>query len=438
MHTLFHRLSALSIASAIAVAAIGLLQPPAWAAPVSTLKTLHSFCAWNLCGDGQNLKGALFMDPSGDLYGTAAQSGKYGGGTVFELVPNADKSKYNTNVLHNFCKNNPCPDGAYPVSGLIMDVEGNLYGTTEQGGLQIGQSTFGTVFKLTHGGTGWVLSVLRKFCAHDDQFCSRGATPVTGLSYAGQDSGQPWDESSPLFGATFYGGANDKGVVYELTHSGSTWAYTVIHDFQSSFGPEDVTLDSAGNIYGTASYGGKYGGGILYKLANGTWKQTILHNFCTGSSCTGDEPHGRVARDSSGNLFGTTEFGGTGTECMEGSAHGCGVVFERSAGGTYKVLHNFCSQANCTDGGIPVAGVIVDRLGDLFGTTAEGGTVDGVVFELSSAGDYSVLHAFCSKEGCSDGVKPVAGVIMDSSGSLFGTTEFGGTHDGGTVFRITH
>lgn len=448
MHPPSQKLSILSRAATIAVATIMLLQTPAGA--VSTLKTLHSFCKVSDCAGGRNPQAGLLLDASGNVYGTTVDGGKYTYGTVFKLVPNADKTKYTEYVIRNFCAKSHCADGEQPFSGVIMDLNGNLYGTTANGGNTncAGQGC-GVVFKLTHGSHGWSWRVLKKICTVEFMgFCAEGRHPMTGLSYAGQESGQPWNGSSPLFGTTEAGGKYEAGVAYELTVSGSTWTYKVIHNFQSGYDPQEVTVDNSGNIYG-AALGGNSGGGLLYKLASGTWKETTLHQFCYGCDA-GTTPNGRLLRDSSGNLFGTTEEGGTGTECNAGPTLRCGIIYERTAGGTYKVLYNFCSQTNCTDGDASLAGLIIDGSGNLFGTTIAGGTVGspcpegangcGVVFELSSAGAYTVLHAFCYQSlGCPDGARPAAGVVIDPAGNLFGTTEQGGSYDynGGTVFRLT-
>jgi len=420
----------------IAVAAVAFaLVPVDSASAAYTFKRLYSFCRRTDCHDGARPLDRVVMDQAGNLYGTTQQGGKYttqfaSYGVVFKLIPNSDGSRYTEYVLHNFCRDFSCTDGSGPVAGVILDVDGNIYGTAQSGGLQDG----GVIFKLTHGSNGWRLSVLKNFC--EESNCADGAYPVTALSYAGQDSGKAWDKSSPLFGTTSQGGDYGNGVAYELTPNGSGWSFGRIHNFQNSAGPNEVLVDSSGNIWGTTATGGKYGGGLMYKLANGSWSQTVLHNFCNTRNCAdGNQPVGRLAMDASGNLFGATFQGGNNSnnDVCFGT---CGVVFERTSGGTYSVVYNFCAQANCTDGASPAAGVIIDGSGSLFGTTSAGGANSqnapaGTVYELSG-GAESVLHSFCSQQSCADGRNPQSAVIFDSSGGVLGTT-YG---DLGEVFRL--
>lgn len=276
-----------SVLPALAIVAIGLaLVPLDSASAAYTFKKLYSFCRRTNCTDGQELTSRVTKDQNGNLYGTTKTGGKYGFGVVFKLVPNSDGSRYSEYVLHSFCSrhvNNYCSDGNGPLADVILDVDGNVYGTTYEGGDQNG----GVVFKLAHGSRGWTISLLKQFC--EESNCADGKFLNAGLSYSGQDSGKAWDESSPLFGVTDRGGDYDKGVAYELTPNGSNWNFGRIHNFQSSSSPNEVLVDSSGNIYGTTSAGGKYGGGLMYKLANGTWSETTLHNFCNTQNCADGE-----------------------------------------------------------------------------------------------------------------------------------------------------
>jgi uncharacterized repeat protein (TIGR03803 family) len=197
-------------------------------------------------------------------------------------------------------------------------------------------------------------------------------------------------------------------------------------------------MDSSGNFYGTTMEGGRascnegYGCGTVFKLAaNGTEK--VLYDFVSGSD--GYFPSG-VVLDGAGNLYGTTPNGGV---------NGAGNVFEVLPDGTFKLLYSFCSQANCIDGANPQAGLIMDNSGHLYGTANDGGAYGyGTVFEFASTGSETVLHNFCSKGDCRDGALPAAGLIVDNSGNLYGTTEFGVGRDCyanqadqcGTVFKL--
>jgi uncharacterized repeat protein (TIGR03803 family) len=211
---------------------------------------------------------------------------------------------------------------------------------------------------------------------------------------------------------------------------------TVLHRFGSGkdgntpFG--GLVFDATGNLYGTTSAGGAYGGGIVFELSptsGGDWKEEILYNF--GSGTDAQNPEAGLIFDPAGNLFGTT---------LEGGAYGAGTVFELSpkpgGGWREKVLHSF--QYNGQDGFFPLATVTLDSSGNLYGTTTSGGTYDGgVVFELLNNGSWfeNILHNFNPPAG--DGQSPQAGVTFGSSGYLYGTTAQGGTHDNwGTVFEL--
>jgi uncharacterized repeat protein (TIGR03803 family) len=414
-------------------------------APKYTEKFVHNFCkaGYPNCVDGVQPKSGLIMDANGSLYGSTEGSGKYNSGVIFRLTPNADHSKYTETVLYNFCKNGgDCLE--LPRGDLIMDVDGDLWGTAYTGGLPDHcRGGCGGVFKLTHSGADWTVSAIYKFCqVIVDSKCADGAIPSTGLAYVGQASGALWDKSSPLFGTTEKGGLG-AGVVFKLTASGGTWAETVIHAFTSSAGANALTLDAAGNIYGTTNAGGKYGGGLMYMLEHGTWTQTVFKALCSLQDCAdGGYPTGRLLLDASGNIFGTTIDGGDNCSQQDGCG---GVIFERTAGGTYKTLHDFGSGSN--DGRHPYAGLVMDSSGNLFGTTYEGGSYDGLrcfydcgtAFMLSKNGDgtwsEALLHKF--KGGIVDGKNPFFGsLILDRAGNLFGTTLYGGKYGEGTVFEL--
>jgi uncharacterized repeat protein (TIGR03803 family) len=399
----------------------------------AALKTLHSFCSATNCTDGETPQGALVMDASGSLYGTTEVGGKHNNGLVFKLIPNAGKTKYTEHILKNFCAKPNCTDGSGPQSGLIMDADGNLYGTTGGGG----KFGAGTVFKMKPLANGWSYAVIHSFCHNNN--CTDGNASYTGLAYAGQASGQPYDGSSPLFGTTYVGGANNMGAVYELSPTGSGWNYKIIHSYSSGFHGGELLVDSSDNLFGTTLLGGANSGGTLYKLAADTWNETTLHNFGAEANFSdGWEPSGRLLMDGAGNLFGTTGGGGAGAHCT--ATHGCGVAFERKANGNYKVLHDFCSLKNCKDGAFPSSGVIMDSSGNLLGTTYEGGTgPGGTVFSLDRSNSWAetVLYDFCSEQNCTDGAGVTQPLIRDSSGNLFGTTGLGGANgSGGTVFRL--
>jgi len=160
--------------------------------------------------------------------------------------------------------------------------------------------------------------------------------------------------------------------------------------------------------------------------------ETVLYNFMgSGNYGDGARPYGGVIRDAKGNLYGTTEVGGSSSNCYP---DGCGTVFEMTATGYEKILHSF--NANGTDGYYPFSGLVMDKNGNLYGTTSQGGTYgDGTVFEISATGTETILHSFDGNEGDGSGLY-YAGLVMDSKGNLYGTTPDGGMYGGGTVFEI--
>lgn len=203
--------------------------------------------------------------------------------------------------------------------------------------------------------------------------------------------------------------------------------FSVVHTFTGgSDGGSPLSgfiSDNSGNLYGTASYGGTTGYGIVYKLdANG--QETVLHNFIGGTD--GANPEGRLVSDASGNLYGTTFAGGTS---------GDGTIFEISVKGKESILHRFTG----TNGAKPEAGLTMDAKGNLYGTTTAGGANgNGTVFKLekNNLGKWKERLLYSFGQG-TDGATPVAGVTLDKSGNLYGTTSAGGTYGYGTIFKLT-
>ena len=420
-------------ALAIFASACVMLFAPIRHASAYTEAVLHSSCHAAGCIDGRIPHG-LLRDSSGNLFGTTHYGGKYKKGVVFKLVTNADGTKYTDHIIHNFCAKANCADGSQPWGDLVMDVDGNLYGTTAFGGA----SSSGVIWQLSPTGSGWKYTIWHSFCHRN---CPDGSVPTAGLSYRGQSTGALWDKKSPLFGTTTQGGLgpnNGNGVLYELG-TDPVLIYIVVRKFKSSAGPQPVTVDTAGNLFGTTDFGGQYGAGLLYKFApqgDGTWKETVLHEFCADECEEGTGPVGKLLVDGADNIFGVTEFGGN--NC--GGDATCGVVFEKPADSSYSVIYTFCSLADCTDGASPFAGLIRDASGNLFGTTAFGGdsvSQKGIVFELTQTGVETVLYRFCpGARSCVDGANPYNPVILDSQNNLFGNTAYGGEHDDGTVFEL--
>lgn len=412
------------------------------AAPAATYRVLYTFCSRAFCNDGQMPVAGLVMDAAGNLYGTTVHGGQSDAGVVFELAKNGGRWKYK--VLHQFCARNNCTDGATPWGSLIVDIHGNLFGTAGGGG---STSDDGTIFMLSPKDSGkeWKLSILYTFCPRAN--CPDGEGPMAGLSYSGQASGTLYDGVSPLYGTTEFGGSNGFGVAFELAMKRGRWRETVLHSFCTQGGsvctdgntPAAPLLVSGSSLYGTTIAGGNSsGGGLVFALSRDagtkTWSETVLYDFCALQNCAdGDEPYAGLSEDSAGNLYSTTPYGGN--RCANGSH--CGVVFQLATGGTENVMHDFCSGPGCPDGSGPYGNLISDASGNMYGTTAyEGSGGGGTVFELGKT--FSVLYDFCSQANCSDGEVPYAPVIMDRAGNLFGTTTIGGSdQQGGVVFELS-
>ncbi len=360
-------------------------------------------------------------------------------------------------VLYSFAGT---PDGANPYAGLVLH-NGNLYGTTLNGGLH----GFGTVFQLSPNGRGgWAETVLYNFCPVSPS-CTDGQNPAYGQVV--------FDAQGNLYGTAFSGGALGNGAVFELTPSGSNWNYQVIYSFagqpDAASPINGLVMDAAGNLYGTAYSGGGGNNGAVYQVhpnGNGTWTEQVIAsvaelfaglaidptgnlygtttasvfkiipngtnnwflanilNFTNGAT-QGNTPNGTPMLDSVGNVYGTTMLGGK---------NNMGVVYKLTKGGqvkyTEKVLYSF--GANGTQ---PNGGVVMDSTGNLYGTTTAGGKNGaGVVYKLIFNGTNYIgetsLQAFIGINGA----VPYDSLILDSAGYLYGTTFYGGSNGQGTVF----
>ena len=419
----------LGAASAALMIVIVIVMFAPVAAAQSKYKTLYRFTGST---DGNLSQASLIFDQVGNLYSTTTLGGA-GYGTVFELTPNQDGS-WTESVLYSFTGG---ADGADPFAGLIFDQAGNLYGTTYQGG----SAGVGTVFQLTQTKNGnWSESVLHSFTGSDGSYPVGGVIlDANGNLYGATTAGGKGScyVFAPGCGTIFDLTPNLDG----------TWTENVLYSFKGvtdgSY-PDHGSLlfDAAGNLYGATAAGGKGscgvfgpGCGTIFELipnSDGTWKEQVLHRFSGGKD--GATPEPTLIFDQSGNLYGTTLLGG---------AHGVGNVFEvtPNADGSWKekVLHQFKGG----DWG-PWAGVIFDRAGNLYGTTLTGGNLSvcgdqgcGVVFKLApnSNGGWTetVLHTFMDHPGA----LPNALLIFDASGNLYGTTAGDSSKTYGSVFEIT-
>ena len=347
---------------------------------------LYSF---TVGADGCYPNAGVIRDSAGSLYGTTLYCGTGGSGVVYKL-----DTIGNETVLYSFTGG---ADGGLPNAGVIRDLAGNLYGTTGAGGA----SGEGVVYELDMAGNETALY------------------SFTGGADGDGPNGLIRDSAGNLYGTTYSGGGGSTGVVYKLDATGRE---TVLYTFAGAdgWGPfAGVIGDSAGNLYGTTNKGGNGAGGTLYKL-DPAGLETVLYSFTVGAD--GCCPSAGVIRDAAGSLYGTA--GGAG-------AANAGVVFKLDATGQETVLYSFTGGA---DGRYPAAGVIRDSTGNLYGTAPEGGTANaGVVYKVDTSGHETVLYSFT---GGTDGSAPMAGVIRDSAGNLYGTTPGGGTANRGVVYRL--
>ncbi len=308
--------------------------------PVGHEITLYSFKGGS---DGQYpLRGGVIRDESGNLYGTTFGGGSFGYGTVFTL----DTAGQET-VLYSF--KGSAGDGAYPYAGVVRDSAGNLYGNTAYGG---GESDGGIVFKLDTSGKE---TVLYAFSGTPD-----GAFPYGGLVL---------DPAGDLYGTTYGGGSAGYGTVFKVDSSGRE---TVLYSFAGA--PDGanpyagLSLDGAGNIYGTTYNGGSSDNGVVFKLDT-SGQESVLYSFA-GMGGDGAHPYAGVILDGSGNAYGTT-FDGGDLSC---SAPGCGTVFKLDTTGKETVLHTFEGhRGKFIDGSWPFGGLVQDGAGNLYGTTNKGG-----------------------------------------------------------------
>jgi len=322
-------------------------------APAQTFHLLHSFNGT----DGANPYVGLVQGTDGNLYGTTIDGGVNGAGNVFKMTVGGKVTS-----LYDFCSQTNCTDGEYPVTVLIEGTDGNFYGTTQSGGTYgIQDGGYGTIFKITPGGT---LTTLHSFSGSD------GAAP--------------------------YG---------------------------------SLMLAANGDFYGTADVGGTYGAGTLFTITS-SGVLTTLYNFCSQNRCTdGQYPAGQLLQAADGNLYGVTHAGGDYAAC---NVDGCGTIFKMTLSGRLTTLHTF----DATDGDYPYGGVIEGPNNLLYGTTSAGGASDdGTIYTIDSSGTFNTLYNFSGP----DGSQPYA-MLLGSDGNFYGTTLYGygdGPYPRGSVFEIT-
>jgi uncharacterized repeat protein (TIGR03803 family) len=358
-------------------------------APPATVTVLVNFDGTN--GDDPFTEN-LVQGKDGNLYGTTTYGGSSDDGIIFKMTPGGTIT-----TLHTFT--GVGTDGTIPLSGLVLGVDGNFYGTANQGGT----GDFGIVYKITPGGT---FTTLHSFDETD------GAFPASALV-------QGTDRN--FYGTTEYGVPGIYGTAFKISPSGT---FTSLVSFADSNGYEPIggmVQGTDGNFYGTTATGGASGFGVVFKMTSaGTL--TTLESF---DNTHGWEPEGQLIQATNGSFYGTT---------LRGGASGDGEVFQITSAGTLSVLHSF----DLTDGYEPNDGLVQATDGNFYGTSTGGGTgspsADGTVFEVTSGGTLTTLYNFTGFAG--DGGAPFGGLLQYTSGAFYGVTSGGGTGELGTVFSF--
>ena len=420
--------------------------------------------------DGATPAGGAVFDTTGNLYGATQTGGSEGNGGVFKLSPPAQKGGAWTETLLYSFLGNLKNDGEWPSGGLVIDGSGNLYGVTAYGGtggcqlLGIPMGC-GVVYEISPPGEKegqWTETILHSFQSGSDGYLPNGNLV---LGSAGN-----------LYGATAYGGGYGScnapyyqycGTVFELsppTTKGGHWAEKVLYSFKGVADGKNsgdganpnggLVLDKTGSIYGTTNFGGNNlkgqclggaggtGCGIVFALEpptkkGGRWTEKLVHRF---NGQDGSNSAAGVVFDGNGNLYGTTSAG---------PQNGFGLVFELrkpSERVHYWMETVLCLFNNGSNGAYPIAGLVFDAKGDLYGTATGGDqSPGGNVFQLKppsrKGGSWplKILHGFL---GSPDGAHPTAGLVLDKTGNLYGTTQWGGSGQScqggcGTVFEVS-
>ncbi len=386
------------------------------AAQAQTFNLLHSFTSGGNVGFYPF--SGLVMDRAGRLYGTTLMGGEHGQGTVYRL--SRAGSGWVATGLYGFQGG---ADGANPVANVVFGPDGTLYGTTIAGG-----EGYGTVFNLRPPASvckavlcPWTETVLYRFTGGSDGGFGFGSSFADALIF---------DQAGNIYGTAPLGGAHHNGVVFKLTRSGGSWTESVLWSFtgKSDGGsPESgLIFDSAGNLYGTAQVGGTDNLGVVYELlpSGSGWTQQTLYSFSMEDG--GGFPLGGVTMDAQGNLYGTTGGGfGQGGEAYELTL----------SGGNWTIS----KRQVFTDQSGPFDTPTLDAHGNLYGTIGSAGRFGaGEVFKLMPSGNgWTYIDVYEFTGATNNGDAPIGGVILDSSGNLYGTTSSGGQGQEGIVWEIT-
>jgi uncharacterized repeat protein (TIGR03803 family) len=373
---------------------------------------LYSFCqtidAKFHCDDGAVASSRL-LQVGGDFYGTTSSGGPANFGTVFQIT-SAGVFKQ----LYSFCTQAECPDGATPGKYLAHGPDGDIYGVATRDG---GPQTAGNIFKLSTVGK---FATVHTFCSEKN--CADGSGPV----------GVIFDKAGNLYGTTTAGGQYRYGTLFKISASGS---FVKLHDFcaedgcTDGFQPGALLLGRDGDLYGTTGNGGAHQAGTVYRITR-SGKYTQLYSFCAVAKCTdGAQPTQTLVEGKDGNFYGITQLGG---------AHVQGTVFQITPAGKLTTLYSFCAQPYCDDGSDPADGLALAADGSFFGVSSGGGDYyNGVLFNITAGGKYTVVHHFCSLHGCFDGAAPTAAPTLGQDKNLYGATTAGGAKfNVGEIYKI--
>jgi uncharacterized repeat protein (TIGR03803 family) len=368
--------------------------------------------------EGEYADTDLETDGAGNIYGTTVLGGDFASGTVFKLSPTP--TGWLHTVLYSFTSG---ADGGEPYKGVTLDRQGNLYGTAVTGGSGSCEGGCGVVYKLTNSGGKWNQTVIHAFTGGDD-----GSGPGARVTV---------DQSGNVYGMAPTGGAYGLGTIYKIRQEhNEAWNLQVIHAFT---GGADGATGSAGRmilrrgrLYGAATAGGTYGSGVVFELTPrgvGEWNFRTIYSF--RGQPDGSFPYGALLFDRLGNIHGTTYYGG---------ANGIGAVYElspRASIGEWNesVLYSFQEGS---DGNSPIGNLVSDNVGNLYGTTSEGGLGSGTIFKLSPMGSgqwvETVVHPF---QGPPDGAFAYNGMVVDKFGNFYGATVHGGDNNDGAIYKFT-
>ena len=365
-------------------------------------------------GDQPN---GLTIDSNGNLYGTTSQGGANNTGVVFELSPGAG-GVWTETILHNFGPSSG-PDGTTPLSGVILDAAGNLYGTTSTGGPNFGD---GTAYELSPGAGGvWTETFLHTFTYVD----AAGSGPTSRLVF---------DAKGNLYGMTPASGGADAGAVFKLAPQGAgVWTASILYTFGITNTTDAINpvgalvFDGSGNLYGASNSGGINSEGLVFKLSpisggGVPWTETLLHQFISDGT-DGVNPVGGVAFDSKGNLYGTTSSGGLYKGVF--AQFGYGTIYEIAAAATaptYKVLYNFDYALSGTDSFHPYSNPVFDAAGNLYGASSGGSDAGGSVYELASSTPTAAAPVFTPPAGTYTTTQDVTITDGTPSSTIYYTT----------------